>query len=221
MTFVKLVLLARSLALNSYSNIPHKDGIRATKHALERRLSKEPKTWIPLRLLHLILTRTAFKFNDKFYEQISSTTMGTKCAPIHAILFMDRLEREFLSTRKLIPLVWWRYIDDIFMIWQHSHEELNSFLEALNSFHVTIKFTADISETSINFLDVNVTKDSIGNITADLYTKPTDSHLYLHYSSFHPKHRKQSLPYSRALRLAESVVPYTKQQHRNCFKTLY
>ena len=44
----------------------------------------------------------------------------------------------------------WRYIDDIFMIWQHSREELCSFLEALNSFHETIKFTADINETSVN-----------------------------------------------------------------------
>lgn len=76
-----------------------------------------------------------------------------------------------------------------------------SFLHALNSFHETIKFTADIRETSANFLDVKVTKDTHGNITTDLYTKHTDSHLYLHYSSFHPKHQKRSLPYSQALRL--------------------
>ena len=72
---------------------------------------------------------------------------------------------------------------------------------ALNSFHETIKFTAEISETSVNFLDTKVSKDENGRITTDLYTKPTDSHLYLHYSSFHPKHQKQSLPYSQALRI--------------------
>lgn len=127
--------------------------------------------------------------------------MGTKCAPSYAILFMDKLERDFLSIRNLIPRVWWRYIDDIFMIWQHSREELCSFLDALNSFHETIKFTADISETTVNFLDVKVFKDENGYISTDLYTKPTDSHLYLHYSSFHPKHQKRSLPYSQALRL--------------------
>ena len=37
--------------------------------------------------------------------------------------------------------------------------------------------------------------------STDLYTKSTDSHLYLHYSSFHPKHQKQNLPYSQALQL--------------------
>ena len=78
--------------------------------------TKEPKTWVLLRLLHFILTRTAFNFNDKLYEQISGTTIGTKCA----ILSMDKLERDFIATRKLIPRVWWRYIDDIFIIWQHN-----------------------------------------------------------------------------------------------------
>ena len=98
-------LLVTIDVVSLYTNIPHKDGIRATKYALEKRQSKEPKTWVLLRLLHFILTKTAFKFNDRFYEQISGTTMGTKCAPSYSILFMDKLERDFLSTSRLIPLV--------------------------------------------------------------------------------------------------------------------
>ena len=43
------------------------------------------------------------------------------------------------------PLVWWRYIDDIFMIWEHGEEELQNFLETLNCYHPTIKFTAEYS----------------------------------------------------------------------------
>ena len=64
-----------------YTNIPHREGILACKDALEKRQTKEPKTWILLRLLHFILAKTCFKFNDKYYKQISGTTMGTKCAP--------------------------------------------------------------------------------------------------------------------------------------------
>ena len=187
-------LLGTIDVVSLYTNIPHKDSIRAAKHVLETRPVKEPHTWVLLRLLHFILTKTAFKFDDKLYEQISGTTMGTKCAPSYAILFMDKLERDFLSTRNLIPRVWWRYIDDIFMIWHYSREELCSFLDALNSFHETIKFTADISKTTVNFLDVKVSKDENGYIRTDLYMKPTDSHLYLQYSSFHPRHQKWSLP---------------------------
>ena len=105
------------------------------------------------------------------------------------------------------------------MIWQHSNEELYSFLHALNSFHEMIKFTADISETSVNFLDVKVTKDTHGNITKDLFTKPTDSHLYLHFSSFHPKHQKRNLPYSQDLRLCR--ICSTNELFRKASQNLF
>ena len=184
-----------------YTNIPHRDGILAVKEALESRAEKQPLTWVLLRMLHLVLTRTAFKFNDQYYEQTSGTSMGSHCAPSLAILFMAQLEDKFLKTRHLSPLVWWRYIDDIFMIWPHSEEELYSFIEALNQVHHSIKFTSDISQTEVNFLDVKIYKDNKGNISTGLYTKPTDAHMYLHYNSFHPHHQKKSIPYSQAIRL--------------------
>lgn len=40
-----------------------------------------------------------------------------------------------------------------------------------------------------------------GNLETDLYTKPTDTHQYLLTTSCHPKHCKDSIPYSQALRL--------------------
>ena len=46
-----------------------------------------------------------------------------------------------------------------------------------------------------------VYKDADGKIHTSLYTKPTDSQMYLHYTSYHPKHQKQSIPYSQAVRL--------------------
>ena len=49
----------------------------------------------------------------------------------------------------------------------------------------TIKFTADWSKTSINFLDVTVSTTE-GVIEIDLCVKPTDSHQYLSSSSCHP-----------------------------------
>jgi hypothetical protein len=127
--------------------------------------------------------------------------MGTKCAPSYAILFMHTIESRFLATRKLKPLIWWRYIDDVFSIWPYSREELTSFIEALNSFHNSIKFTAEISETTANFLDTTIIKDHNGSLSTTLYSKPTDAHMYLHYDSFHPRHQKHSIPYSQALRI--------------------
>ena len=184
-----------------YTNIPHRDAILAVKEELETRTNKNPLTWVLLRILHLILTKTAFRFYDYMYEQISGTTMGTICAPSMAIIFMGKIEEEFLATRTLLPLVWWRYIDDIFMVWPHSPTELYSFLSALNNVHETIKFTSNASQESVSFLDVMIHKDNKGQIETGLYTKPTDAHMYLHYNSYHPVHQKKSIPYSQAIRL--------------------
>ena len=57
-----------------YTNIPHREeGILSVKAALETRENKEPKRWILLRPLHIVLTKTCFRFSDRFYEQISGT----------------------------------------------------------------------------------------------------------------------------------------------------
>ena len=53
--------------------------------------------------------------------------------------------------------MWKRYIDDIFIIWQHSKAELIEFIKYLNQKHDTIKFTEEISDVSIyNFLDIQL-----------------------------------------------------------------
>jgi hypothetical protein len=40
----------------------------------------------------------------------------------------------------------------------------------------------------------------------DLYTKPTDKHLYLHINSSHPESTKKSIPYGLALRASDYVL---------------
>ena len=40
-----------------------------------------------------------------------------------------------------------------------------------------------------------------GYIVTNIYSKPTDSHLYLPFSSLHPNHCKKAIPYGVALRI--------------------
>ena len=60
---------------------------------------------------------------------------------------MEAIRKALDKRRKVLllkkPLVWWRYIDDIFMIWQQGEEALKEFLKIINSCHPTIKFTAE------------------------------------------------------------------------------
>ena len=93
---------------------------------------------------------------EKTLKQKQGAATGTKFAPPYSILFMAELEEEILSEIELKPYLWWRYIDDIFFLWEHGKEKLKKFIEYLNDKHATIKFTAEWSQTLINFLDVSV-----------------------------------------------------------------
>ena len=114
----------------------------------------------------------------KYLKQLNGTAIGTKFAPPYAVLFMGYLEDKILNSRVEKPLVWWHYIDDIFMIWQHGKEKLTEFLKILNSCHPTIKFTAEYSLDKVNFLDVEVIRNG-NKLLTGLYIKPMDTHQYL------------------------------------------
>ena len=48
-------------------------------------------------LTHQVFTKNYFKLNNKLYEQIQGTAMGTRMAPNYAIMFMHYFETNFLT----------------------------------------------------------------------------------------------------------------------------
>ena len=115
-------------------------------------------------------------FKDENYIRVSGTVIGDKYAPSYATIFMGMFEQNLLSSVPKKPLIWYCFIDNIFMIWTHSEEDLANFITHTNNLHPTIKFTSERSRSEIAFLDKLETN---GNITMDLHTKPTDKHMYL------------------------------------------
>ena len=151
-------------------------------------------------LASLVLENIYFEFNDRFYRQKMGTAIGTKFAPAYANLFMTRLEKRLLEASPYKPLIWMRFIDDVFFIWMHGEEKLESFINYLNSSHATNKFTSEQSRDGISFLDVQVSVGEGGALSTELFCKPTDTHQYLHKKSCHPWHTKKAIPYGQALR---------------------
>ena len=97
-------------------------------------------------------------------------------------------------------MIWWRYIDDILLIWEHGGESLKVLIEQVNMFHSTIKFTVKYSKEEVNFLDVNI-KLVDGDLKRDLFVKSTVTHQFLNTISCHPCHFKKGIPCSQAIRL--------------------
>ena len=184
-----------------YTNISNQEGILAVAEKLRSDPSKTPIAKFILDLLTLVLHNMNFEFNGEHFLQTGGTAMGTSLAPNYANLFMDRFETRALEGFHLKPLIWLRFIDDIFMIWTHGESSLSEFIHYMNSLHRTIKFTHVYSSTSINFLDTTVKFNGNRELITTLYNKPTDTHLYLHYTSAHQDSILTKGPYSQYLRL--------------------
>ena len=152
-------------------------------------------------VLKMVLTMNNFRFDGNNYLQIAGTAMGTRVAPTYANIFISDFESRHVYTYPEQPLLWARFIDDIFLIWEHGAEALDKFINHLNNVHQSIKFTSEISPTKANFLDTCVAISEDGKLTTDLYTKPTDSNNYLLYLAAHPTHCKRGIPFGQFLRL--------------------
>ena len=96
-----------------------------------------------------------------------------------------------------------RYIDDIILLCTKSENELLTFFEKLNQQHSSIKFEMKYSRDKIEFLDNLIYKYKNNNIQTTLYKKPKDRQNYIHSKSAHPFSLKNSIAYSKALRLKQ------------------
>ena len=122
-----------------------------------------------------------------------------------SVIFMAHIEKQLLNASPYKPLLWKRFIDDIFSAWTISETEINNFINFANSFHTTIKFTHEMSSKHIVFLDTEVFKGSrfIHGKIFDVQThfKPTETFQYTHFSSCHPLSVKKGFVKGEALLL--------------------
>ena len=186
-----------------YTNIDTNEGLTIVEEEFEKAGRNNPSAKTLACLLEKVLKLNNFTFNQEHFIQVKGTAMGTRAAPNFANVYMGRLEDTFVYQTDWSNYIidWIRFIDDIFLIWSGDYDSLTTFIGYLNGVVPSIKFTHEISFHSVNFLDTKVLKDARGNITTDVYQKPTDTHPYLHWTSAHPPHLKHSIPYSQALRL--------------------
>ena len=139
-----------------YPSIPYKSGLRALKQVLDRREDKKISTEDFVKMAEFVLKNNYFGINSQVKLQISGTAIGTKFAPPYACTFMDEMETKFLQTQEFQPLVWVRYIDDVFFIWTHGPDKIVSFMTEFNNYHLNIKFTYASNKENIKFLDLDV-----------------------------------------------------------------
>ena len=90
-----------------------------------------------------------------------------------------------ISSRRC--LLWsYRYIDDGFMTWNKSEQELRKLLDEANTWHHNIKLDYQIGR-GLPFLDVLLTSQN-GILSPSIYHKPSAEPYVIPFISYHPRH---------------------------------
>ena len=202
---------------NLYSNIPHELGKEATQYWIRKHpemLNSRFNEKFILDSLDIILTNNTFQFNNRNYIQVLGTAMGAKMAPAYATLTLAFLEERLYkniedryghNTKIEFMNSWKRYLDDCFIPWKSSWGHIDNLQTLLQDLHPHIKFTMEIQDNEIPFLDILIIKNGDGKITTDIYRKPTDSLQFLHFRSSHPTACLKAIPYTLARRLCTII----------------
>ncbi|XP_069819694.1 uncharacterized protein [Dendropsophus ebraccatus] len=188
-----------------YTRIPHDAGVEAVGRFLWQ--AGQPPEYIAFitDALTFILTNNCFTFGDQWYTQNVGTAMGTPVSCTYANLFLAFFESDlvFSAANPFIKFIktYFRYVDDIFIIWEGTEDDFSNFVHYLNNTnHVNMAFTSVFGGTRLEFLDVLV---EIHNevISTSIYRKPNSCNSLLHYHSSHPAHTRDAIPYSQMLRV--------------------
>ena len=112
----KGAILSTTDVAGLYPNILRSERLTSLRRFLELRDNKQISSDTLIELAEIVLKNNIFEFDEKTFRQVHGTATGTKFAPPYAILFMADLEEKILSAFEEKPMIWWRYIDDIFFI---------------------------------------------------------------------------------------------------------
>ena len=138
------------------------------------------------KLLLYCATKTAFSFDNIFYEQIDSVSMGSCLAPVLVNIILTEFEKVIVNDLINTGIIafYRRYVDDTLVLIKP--KDITFVLNKFNSFDKNLKFTMDNFENGkIHLLDLEVSDSGI-----DIFRKSTHTGQYTRFDSFEPWSRK-------------------------------
>jgi len=91
--------------------------------------------------------------------------LGSPLSPVIASFFMEDFEKKAKEQAAHKPVYWFRYVDDIFIIWPHGQEKLEEFLNHISGLHNKIQFTMEKEEEGhLPFLDIDIYRKVDGSL---------------------------------------------------------
>ncbi|XP_052233168.1 uncharacterized protein LOC127845994 [Dreissena polymorpha] len=201
-----------------YPSVPREEARAAVFEALNRRVQPEVPTNDMITMIDTVLNNNTISFNGDHYMQNEGTAIGSHLGMNYASTYMGAWETELFSKSNKHPIAYFRFVDDVWGLWTHGLEALKTFHAVANEIHPRIQLELRYSTEQLEFLDT-MTSIRKGRLVSDLYTKPTDRHLYLHMDSSHTESTKKAIPYGLGVRLKRICSEETDyKKHRDEIK---
>ena len=118
--------------------------------------------------------------------------MGAPSSGIISEIFLQHFEHSHLPTlaRKHNLVNYFRYVDDVLLIYDSLHTDLHTTENDCNSFHPNLQFTKETEhDNKLNYLDITIHKTPT-NVNISIFRKPTFTDTIIPYNSNHPPQRK-------------------------------
>lgn len=200
-----------------YPSIPQEEAAWVVSHFYEKNFGyvqgrlmhdfniQAPPPYLIKEGIDHVLNGTLLRYDHGYYRQNKGTAIGASVSVAIAEIFVHAsIEKERKKMQKQ-PLVFFRYIDDIFGIFDGKEDELKEYHEGLNKIHPDLQFTLEYDTQKLPFLDTLVYLDEEGNLQTTVFYKPSNTHQYLHFHSSHHPNLKRSLPFSQGIRIKRIV----------------
>ena len=183
-------LLFTADAESMYTNIPTHRTLLFIGQYLQHEQFPDIPVEALMEALHLVMTNNIFTFSDTTWKQMTGTAMGTPPAPPWATLYYALLENDFLPRFEGNLLLYRRFIDDVFGIWQITDHTTNaarwdSFKLAMNDVDFALTWIVSDPAQTVNFMDLTISLCG-DKLHLTLYEKPSNLHLYIPPHSCHP-----------------------------------
>jgi hypothetical protein len=175
-----------------YPNIPTNELIPIIENMSYNNQLDMNTTQDIMKITSTILEQNYFTFRNINYSQITGLAMGAPSSAVLSEIYLRYLEH----TRILNILAqhnlrgYFRYVDDILIIYDDDHTDIQEVHVKLNGLSPTIKFTLEKeNEHCIDFLDITIhNKDN--KLSFSIYRKPTATDIIIPIDSCHPLEHK-------------------------------
>ncbi|CAF4103023.1 unnamed protein product [Rotaria sordida] len=188
--------------MDLYTMVPQTEGVLSLKKMLDHLKLKQIgglKIETIIRLSRFVMKNNYFSYDGQLYHQVRGGAMGSPLTLTVANCYMFFYEQQIIKQINNSEGLYFRYIDDIFIVINWPARHLFKQIDRWNHFDENIKLSENIGSTA-DFLDLHM-ENQDGQLITTVYQKPSYEPYYLPFNSVHPLHMKKNIIFTMLLRI--------------------